>query len=145
MKGQESPDSRCFCSVSNPRTDGVLRCASSFTFSAEAGTYRLFVRAPRGAVKNVRGSVVITPQGQEDTFVPSEEQVLAARRQALAGMTRQQVQRLNTVIRQANLWWEHEYLYNNIFGKLEDPESLYWNYFDRTGEIRSSGGHGERP
>lgn len=141
VKGQESPDSRCFCSVSNPRTDGVLRCASSFTFSAEAGTYRLFVRAPRGAVKNVRGSVVITPQGQEDTFVPSEEQVLAARRQALAGMTRQQVQRLNTVIRQANLWWEHEYLYNNIFGKLEDPESLYWNYFDRTGEIQIGWAH----
>lgn len=139
VRGQESPDSRRFCSVSNPRTDGVLRCASSFTFPAEAGTYRLFVRAPEGAVGNVRGSVVITPRGQAEKqdFVPSEEQVLAARRQALAGMTQSQVQRLNTVIRQANLWWEHKYLYDNIFQELENPESLYWNYFDRTGEIQT--------
>ena len=31
---------------------------------------------------------------------------------------------------------EHAYLYDDIFGKLEDPESLYWNYFDEKGEIQ---------
>ena len=31
---------------------------------------------------------------------------------------------------------ERAYLYDNIFGKLEDKNSLYWNYFDQKGDIQ---------
>lgn len=72
----------------------------------------------------------------EKPSAPAEAAVLAAREQALADMDSAQIDRLNRVIREANLWWEHQYLYNNIFEKLSDPDSLYWNYFDQTGEIQ---------
>ena len=72
----------------------------------------------------------------EKPSAPAEAAVLAAREQALADMDSAQIERLNQVIREANLWWEHQYLYNNIFEKLSDPDSLYWNYFDQTGEIQ---------
>lgn len=73
---------------------------------------------------------------EEEAFVPSEEEVLAAREQALTGMTQEQAQRLAANVRIANGVLENQYLYNNIFGKLEDPDSLYWNYFDQTGEFQ---------
>ena len=66
---------------------------------------------------------------------PSREQVLAAREQALAGMSLEQIEHLYDVIQGANSWWEGKYLYDNIFDSLADPEDLAWNYFDQTGEI----------
>ena len=58
-------------------------------------------------------------------YVPTEENVLAARQQATEGMSQQQVERLTEVIKDENL-----------FEKLSDPNSLYWNYFHQTGEIQ---------
>lgn len=80
---------------------------------------------------------------QQQTERPTEEEVLEAREQALSGMTKEQIQRLNKVIREANYWWENNYLYENIFEKLSDPGSLYWNYFDQTGEIQIGWAVGE--
>ena len=68
--------------------------------------------------------------------VPSEEAVLEARAKALEGMSRQQAERLTETVKAANLALEHQYLYNDLFEKLSDPDSLYWNYFDETGEIQ---------
>lgn len=73
---------------------------------------------------------------QAEDFVPTEQEMLSAREQALEGMTSEQIESLNMVIREANMWWEYGYLYDNVFGKLSDPNSLYWNYFDQTGEIQ---------
>ena len=67
---------------------------------------------------------------------PAEEQVLAARKEALRGMSDQQIQKLTETVKTANLCLEQEYMYNDLFGRLEDPESLYWNYFHQTGEIQ---------
>ena len=67
---------------------------------------------------------------------PAKEDVLAAREDALAGMPREQAGRLAEAVKTANLWLEQEYLCNDLFGKLADPDSLYWNYFDRAGEIQ---------
>ncbi len=67
---------------------------------------------------------------------PAEEQVLAARKEALQGMSDQQIQKLTETVKTANLCLEQEYMYNDLFGRLEDPESLYWNYFHQTGEIQ---------
>ena len=44
--------------------------------------------------------------------------------------------RLTEAVKTANLWLEQIYLYDDLFGKLEDPDSLYWNYFDQSGEIQ---------
>lgn len=67
---------------------------------------------------------------------PTEEQVLAAREKALEGMSDAQIKKLKETVKTANLCLEQEYMYNDLFGRLEDPESLYWNYFHQTGEIK---------
>lgn len=67
---------------------------------------------------------------------PTEAQVLEAREQALEGMTKKQIRKLTETITAANLCLEHAYFYDDLFGKLADPDSLYWNYFHETGEIQ---------
>ena len=47
--------------------------------------------------------------------------VLAARERALEGMSPEQIERLSEVIIAANLRLESGYLYDDMFGKLEDP------------------------
>lgn len=51
-------------------------------------------------------------------------------------MTDEQIEWLNLVVKEANLWWEHEYLIFDVFQVLEDPNALFWNCFDQTGEIQ---------
>lgn len=68
---------------------------------------------------------------------PTKEEVLAAREQVLEGMSTEEIERLKENIKVANLQMESAYLYENIFEKLEDTESLYWNYFDEKGEIQT--------
>lgn len=70
------------------------------------------------------------------SIAPTKEQVLAAREAALEGMTTEQIERLTENIKVANIRMEQAYLYDNIFGKLEDENSLYWNYFDQKGDIQ---------
>ncbi|MCI9555108.1 MAG: hypothetical protein HFG06_07525 [Oscillibacter sp.] len=67
---------------------------------------------------------------------PVREAVLAAREKALEGMSPEQIDRLKETVKTANLWLEQGYLYDHLFGKLEDPDSLTWNYFDETGDIQ---------
>lgn len=69
-------------------------------------------------------------------YVPTEEDVLAARQQATEGMSQQQIENLTEVVKTANLWLEHKYMNEDLFEKLSDPNNLYWNYFHQTGEIQ---------
>lgn len=69
-------------------------------------------------------------------LAPVEEAVLGARERVLEGLNTKQIERLIETIKAANLCLEQEYMFNNLFGKLEDPESLYWNYFHQIGEIQ---------
>ncbi|MCM1091007.1 MAG: hypothetical protein NC092_08310 [Butyrivibrio sp.] len=71
-----------------------------------------------------------------ESIAPTKEQVLAAREIVLDGMTAEQIDRLTENIKIANSRMEQAYLYDNIFGKLEDENSLYWNYFDQKGDIQ---------
>ncbi len=71
-----------------------------------------------------------------EIVVPTKEQVLTAREIVLDGMTTEQMERLTENIKVANIQMEKAYLYENIFEKLEDKNSLYWNYFDQKGEIQ---------
>lgn len=91
-----------------------------------------------GTVLTAESTLTPAPEPALETqpIAPSEEEVLAAREQALAGMTQEQIDRLNTVIREANMWWEHGYLYLDVFGALEDPNSLFWNQLEKKGSIQ---------
>lgn len=73
---------------------------------------------------------------EEKISVPSKGEVLSARETVLEGMSEEEKERLTENIKIANLQLESAYLNENIFGKLEDKESLLWNYFDKTGEIQ---------
>lgn len=67
---------------------------------------------------------------------PTKEEVMAAREWVLEGMSREEIDRLKENVKVANQRMEQGYLNENLFQKLEDPESLYWNYFDQKGEIQ---------
>lgn len=77
-----------------------------------------------------------TEEEDSEPEPPEREEVLAARELALEGMSEEEAERLTENIKTANLVLEQAYMYDNIFGKLEDKDSLYWNYFDQTGEIQ---------
>ncbi len=75
---------------------------------------------------------------RDPSQIPTEEEVTAARERALEGMSDEDADWLFTVIVGADGWWEGEYLQEgqNIFSRLADPDDLYWNYFDHTGDIQ---------
>ncbi|MBD5452808.1 MAG: hypothetical protein HDR30_00575 [Lachnospiraceae bacterium] len=75
-------------------------------------------------------------QSTSEVSAPTKEEVLAMREQVLEGMSEEEIERLAENIKVANLRMESAYLNDNIFEKLEDVESLFWNYFDEKGEIQ---------
>ena len=68
--------------------------------------------------------------------IPSKEEVLAMRELVLEGMTNEDIERLTENMKVANLRLESAYLNDNVFEKLSDKDSLYWNYFDQKGDIQ---------
>lgn len=75
-------------------------------------------------------------QAESEIVAPSKEEVLAMRALVLAEMSQEEIDRLTENIKIANLQMEEGYLYDNLFGKLDDENHLYWNYFDEKGEIQ---------
>lgn len=73
-----------------------------------------------------------------EKFVPTRSDVLDARERCLKGLTSEQFAELKSAVINANLYWENGYMNDNIFSRLEDPDSLKWNCFDPalTGEIQ---------
>ena len=67
---------------------------------------------------------------------PSETEVLEARKLALEGMSEREAETLTLTMANVNLYLEHLYMEENIFGLLSDPHALYWNRFHETGEIQ---------
>ena len=115
----------CSAAVENKETqDGQTEINEEEQDSAEAEENEAEVDNPAGS------------QTKSEVSAPTKEEVLAAREQALEGMTEEEAERLKENIKVANLRMESAYLYEDIFGKLEDPESLYWNYFDEKGDIQ---------
>lgn len=72
----------------------------------------------------------------EEYIVPSYEEVLKMREMALDGMEKEDIDRLCENIKVANQTMENGYLYDDLFEKLEDENNLYWNYFDKKGDIQ---------
>jgi len=86
-------------------------------------------------------TATITPvptmaQEEEILIGPTKEEVLIMRETVLEGMDQNAIDRLTENIKIANLTMEEAYLYDDLFGKLEDKEHLYWNYFDEKEEIQ---------
>ena len=77
-------------------------------------------------------------QTESEPAAPTKEEVLSMREFVLKGMSAKEIDRLRENIKIANQQMESAYLYDDIFAKLEDKESLYWNYFDNKGDIQIS-------
>jgi hypothetical protein len=71
-----------------------------------------------------------------EIVVPSKEEVIAMRELVLEGMSEEDTERLTENIKVANLTLESAYMYDNLFEKLSDKDSLYWNYFEQKGDIQ---------
>jgi hypothetical protein len=71
-----------------------------------------------------------------EIVAPSKEEVLDMRELVLEGMSEEDIERLTENIKVANLTLESAYIYDNLFEKLSDKDSLYWNYFDQKGDIQ---------
>ncbi len=67
---------------------------------------------------------------------PQKAEVMAMREVVLDGMSENEAETLCSLIKEANTKMESLILYNNFFSNLSDPENLYWNYFDESGEIQ---------
>ena len=84
-------------------------------------------------------SIIEDETEMDDTteiHIPSKEEVITMRETVLEGMSDEEIERLTENIKVANLRLEHAFLNDNIFDKLSDKDSLYWNYFDQKGDIQ---------
>lgn len=77
-----------------------------------------------------------TQKDTESNIAPSKEEVIAMRGLVLEGMKEEEIDRLTENIKVANLAMESAYLNDNLFGKLSDSDSPYWQYFDKAGDIQ---------
>ena len=115
---------------------GILALTLAGCSAAVRGTGNVSASASTPAPPTTQAEGEVTVMVQPEDSIPTETDVLAAREQALEGMSPDQIERLTETIKAANLCLEKGYLFNDLFGKLEDPDSLYWNYFHQTGEIQ---------
>lgn len=77
-----------------------------------------------------------TGNNAESIIPPSKEEVIAMRAAVLEGMNEEEIERLTENIKVANMTMESAYLNDNIFDKLSDSDSPYWQYFDKTGDVQ---------
>lgn len=111
----------------------VLICLSILTACQGKGSETM-TQESENSSENVQDASTVNETS--DIVAPTKEQVLTARETVLDGMTSEQIERLTENIKIANNQMERAYLYDNLFGKLEDKNSLYWNYFDQKGDIQ---------
>lgn len=129
--GCTGPDGTAGYAGSSVENDAYLQSLGYESF-AEAGSSASGIRALMKLLEWPESG-----SAEEAEFpVPSEKEVLQARSEVLEGMSEGQAERLTETVKAANLALESQYLYHNLFGELLDPNSLYWNYFDETGEIQ---------
>lgn len=100
--------------------------------------YRTSIPAESAVKESAVKENNVSSEGNQisETVLPLKEDVLAMRETVLEGMSKEEIERLTENIKVANLRLESAYLYDNVFGKLSDQDSLYWNYFEQKGEIQ---------
>ena len=92
-----------------------------------------------GSYEAQAGSELETDEtlAEKTLTAPSKEEVLAMRAVVLEGMSEEEIARLTENIKVANLQMEEAWMHDDLFGKLEDENHLYWNYFDEKGDIQT--------
>lgn len=113
---------------------GCSQDAGAAQASGESGSLQDTTVADTAATDTTAADTTLP--AAEEPAVPSKEEVLAMRAAVLEGMSEEQIERLTENVKVANLQMERAYLNENLFGKLEDKDSLYWNYFDASGDIQ---------
>ncbi len=68
--------------------------------------------------------------------VPHKDEILAKRNEVLEGMKEEEISRMKTFIKDGNLKFEHDIMWNNILVKLSDPENLHWDLLSKSGEVQ---------
>ncbi len=71
VKSGDESLNQVYYSVHSLRQEGeALECVASTKFAdpVEPGTYRLFLRAPEGALENVRGSISIGFEAEAEAY-----------------------------------------------------------------------------
>ncbi len=111
----------------------VLACSAK---EQTGETTQQIVNPGSESVNISEGSISEDRMETADLYIPSKEEVFAMRESVLEGMSEEEIERLTENIKTANLQMERAYLYDDIFGKLSDQESPYWQYFDQEGDIQ---------
>lgn len=90
--------------------------------------------------ESIMSEEVVEDETEENSIdilqAPSKDEVLAMREKVLEGMSQDETDRLKENIKVANHRMESAYLNENIFDKLSDKDSVYWQYFDQKGDIQ---------
>lgn len=76
------------------------------------------------------------PIETSEKSAPNKETVMKMREYALEGMTEEQIKRLTENVKVNNLGLENQIVFDNLWGKLSDPNNLMWNCLDKTGEVQ---------
>lgn len=113
----------------------VIVVCLGFTGCSEEKQTEEFSQIEENTVTGNRNEVIESAV-ETEILAPSKEEVLEMREVVLEGMSEEEIERLTENIKVANLRMESAYLYDDIFGKLSDENSLYWNYFDEKGDIQ---------
>jgi hypothetical protein len=71
-----------------------------------------------------------------DINLPDKEQILSTRAMVQEGMSTDEITRMTEVIKSANLKLEREFMWENLYEQLSDPEHLKWNLLTQTGEVQ---------
>lgn len=72
---------------------------------------------------------------------PQQEEVWAMRKIVLEGMKEEDINALCSLVKEANQTIESKDIYNKFFQQLSDPDNLFWNTFEQTGEIQIGWGY----
>lgn len=70
-----------------------------------------------------------------DLQIPSKGICLAAQKQAFSGMSKAEIELVQTTIREWHMELEWEFVNNNMRENLQDPDSQYWEAWEHTGVI----------
>lgn len=76
------------------------------------------------------------PEDTDELLMPSKKVVTAKREEVLEGMAEDEISRMTTFMKDFNLKFEKEIMWNNILVKFSDPDNLNWNLLSKTGEVQ---------
>ena len=118
----------CGCSKQNSGTENQVDTAKEQNDLA----------VPSGTLKESETGSLSEPEAPSSLEVtaPSREEVLAMRQLVLEGMAEEDIWQLTEEVKSANLTLEQAYMWDGLFERLADKDSLYWNYFYEEGEIQ---------